>query len=523
LGVETGASELYRRTIRTVPAGASQTISSDLLVDFVPGTASVSVAVSPFGGLDAPALLQALERYPYGCSEQIVSRAMPLLYYNRLASIEHLALDAGVDDRINDSIVKLMSRQDSNGAFGLWSADADHEDTWLDAFVTDFLTRARERGYAVPQQGFDQALDRLRNEVVNATDPGADAGESLAYALYVLARNGRPVLSDLRYLADTKLDIFKTPLASAQIAASLAMLGDRARAGKVFNASLGQLRDERDDGYSRPDYGSRLRDSAGALALLAEANLKSGEVPDDAIIKTSYVVGQARAERTYTSTQENNWMVLAAEALADRGPAHQFTVDGQSVTGSVYRRWSGFALDAKPSVIVNAGDSPAEAVITTAGVPIAPEPAASSGYEVERTFYKLDGTKFDAVRVTQNDRFVIVLKVTEAEAKYARLLLVDRLPAGLEIDNPALVDGGDVDAFSWLKKDIDPSHIEYRDDRFVAALDRNSDQSAFFNLAYVVRAVTPGKYVYPPATAEDMYRPERFGRTAFGTLEVVAK
>jgi len=216
-------------------------------------------------------------------------------------------------------------------------------------------------------------------------------------------------------------------------------------------------------------------------------------------------------------------MVLAAEALADRAPAHQFTVDGQSVTGAVYRKWSGFALDAKPSTIVNTSQSPAQAVITTSGVPIVPEPAASSGYEIERAFYKLDGTKFDASRVTQSDRFVVVLKVTEAQAKYARLLVVDRLPAGLEIDNPNLVDGGDIDAFSWLKKDADPAHVEYRDDRFVAALDRSSEQSAFFNLAYVVRAVAPGKYVYPPATAEDMYRPERFGRTAFGSLEVVAK
>jgi alpha-2-macroglobulin len=523
LGVETGAPELYRRVVRSLAGGASQTISSDLLVDFVPGTGSVSIAVSPFGALDAPALLQALELYPYGCSEQIVSRAMPLLYYNRLASIEHLALDPDIDGRIKDSIARLMTRQDSNGAFGLWSADADHEDTWLDAFVTDFLTRARERNFAVPQQGFDQALDRLRNEVANAADPGAEGGEALAYALYVLSRNGRPVLSDLRYLADTKLDIFKTPLASAQIAAALAMLGDRPRAARIFAGSLNQLRDERDDGFSRPDYGSRLRDGAGALALLAEANLNSGEIPADALIQTSYVVEKARAERSYTSTQENNWMVLAAEALADRAPAHQFVVDGQSASGSVYRKWSDFALDAKPSVIVNAGEAQAQAVITTAGVPIVPEPAASAGYDLERTFYKLDGTKFDASRVTQNDRFVIVLKVTEAEAKYARLLLVDRLPAGLEIDNPALVDGGDVEAFSWLKKDIDPSHVEYRDDRFVAALDRNSEQSAFFNLAYVVRAVTPGKYVYPPATVEDMYRPERFGRTAFGSMEVVAK
>jgi uncharacterized protein YfaS (alpha-2-macroglobulin family) len=93
----------------------------------------------------------------------------------------------------------------------------------------------------------------------------------------------------------------------------------------------------------------------------------------------------------------------------------------------------------------------------------------------------------------------------------------------LEIDNPNLFDSGSIDALSWLKKDLDPVHTEYRDDRFVAAMDRESGQSAFFNLAYVVRAVAPGRYVYPPATVEDMYRPERFGRTGFGEIEVRAK
>ncbi len=523
LGVTAGAPDLYRRTIHPLASGASETISSDLLADFIPGTGSISLAASPFGALDAPALLQALERYPYGCSEQTVSRAMPLLYANRLASIEHLAIDPDLDGRIKQSIDRVMDRQDSNGAFGLWKAGGDDDDLWLDAFVTDFLTRARERSFAVPQRGFDQALDRLRNEVVNAADPGDGAGEPLAYALYVLARNGRPVVSDLRYLADTKLSVFKTPLAQAQIAAALAMLGDRARAGKVFGAAIEALRAERDDGYSRPDYGSRLRDGAGLLALLAEANFTQGEVAGGAISEVAGIVDQARNEREYTSTQENNWMVLAAEALAEHASAGQFTLDGKTQNGAVYRKWSGFGLDGKLATIVNTGASPALVVTTTSGNPTVPEPAASQGYEVERTFYKMDGTKFEAKSVTQNDRFVIVLKVTEAEAKYARLLLVDRLPAGLEIDNPNLVDGGAVDAFSWLKKDVDPVHTEYRDDRFVAAIDRASDQSAFFNVAYVVRAVAPGAYVYPPTTVEDMYRPERFGRTAFGAIEVIAK
>ena len=102
---------------------------------------------------------------------------------------------------------------------------------------------------------------------------------------------------------------------------------------------------------------------------------------------------------------------------------------------------------------------------------------------------------------------MVVLKITEAEAKYAKLLVVDRLPAGLEIDNPALFDSGSTEAFSWLKRDIEPAHVEYRDDRFVAAVDREDGQSAFFSLAYVVRATTPGHYVYPAATARTCIGP----------------
>ncbi|MBV8566769.1 MAG: alpha-2-macroglobulin family protein, partial [Methylobacteriaceae bacterium] len=515
LKVEPGTPELYRRTVRSLQPGTSVTISDDLIADFVPGTGAVSVAVSAIGAIDVPALLQALDRYPYGCSEQTVSRAMPLLYVNKLATVEQLAFDGAIDDRIRDAIDREMARQDSNGSFGLWSANNTDDDLWLDAFVTDFLTRARERGFTVPQKGFDQAVDHLRNLVVNATDIEAGKGEPIAYAAYVLARNGRPVMADLRYLADTKLDAFKTPLARAQIAAALALLGDRGRAQNVFNAAVSDLEAAKDDKISRPDYGSRLRDGAATLALLAESGIGR-----ESILKVSNVVEDAAANTGYTSTQEKAWMVLAAQALAKETDTLSLSIDGTTRTGAYFRTWRGFSLDGKPVTIAN--NSPAEArlVITTSGHPTVEEPAASHGYQIERSFYKLDGTKIEPTSIKQNDRLVVVLKVTEPEALYAKLLLVDLLPAGLEIDNPELVDGGSIEGLSWLKKDIDPSHTEYRDDRFVAAFDRDSGQSAFFSVAYVVRAVAPGKYVLPPATVEDMYRPDRYGRTAFGTVEV---
>ena len=151
LGVSAGAPDVYRRVIKPLAAGESATIADDLVADFVPGTGSVSIAASPFGALDTPALLQALDLYPYGCSEQVVSRAMPLLYINQIAALEHLSGDGDVDARVKQAIDREMTRQSANGAFGLWTADADSDDLWLDAFVADFLTRAREKSFAVPR------------------------------------------------------------------------------------------------------------------------------------------------------------------------------------------------------------------------------------------------------------------------------------------------------------------------------------------------------------------------------------
>ena len=517
LTVLPGTSELYRRTVRPLGPGESLTVSNDLLADFVPGTGAVSVAVSPIGAIDVPALLQALDRYPYGCSEQTVSRALPLLYVNKLAATEALAQDDTLEQKVKDAIDKVLSRQDTNGSFGLWAAGGT-EDLWLSSFVMDFLTRARETNYEVPAKAFGVGLDYLRNNVTNATEVDTATSPAVAYAVYVLARNGRPVMGDLRYLSDTKLAAFESPLARAQLAASFALLGDRARSANLFDAAATQLAIVKTSRYSRSDYGSRLRDSAGLMALAAESG---GNVAD--IQKAAAVLETERPATHWSSTQENGWMVLAAQALAKQASSLRLEVDGVAKSGVYYRTFRSATLDARPSAITNKGDAAARIVLTTSGNPAVKEPAASAGYVVEREFFKMDGGKLDVRQVKQTDRFIVALKVTEQEAAYARLLLVDHLPAGLEIDNPNLLDSGSTEALSFLKAQVEPSHTEYRDDRFVASFDRSGSEKAVFTVAYVVRAVTPGRYVYPPATIEDMYRPQRFGRTGFGALEVVEK
>jgi uncharacterized protein YfaS (alpha-2-macroglobulin family) len=257
------------------------------------------------------------------------------------------------------------------------------------------------------------------------------------------------------------------------------------------------------------------------------------------------VIAKAFSERTYTSTQEQAWMLLAAKALADEAKGTRVGVDGAVRLGAYNRRLTAAELQAKPLVISNEGEAAVDAVVSVIGAALTPEPATEKGFKVERSTYTLDGRKVDLGSATggqgqvkQNDRLIVVLKV-EATEKGGRVLLVDRLPAGLEIENPRLVDSADLKSLSWLTTTVRPEHTEFRDDRFVAAFNffgraagrgrdgendgSSSEPTAAATVAYMVRAVTPGSYVHPAATVEDMYKPDRFARTATGRLVVTAK
>jgi alpha-2-macroglobulin len=515
LTVRTPAQILARRTVQTLAKGQSLTLSSDMFADLVPGTGSVSVSVGSSTALDAATLLAELARYPYRCSEQITSRALPLLYLTDLATQAHVALDATTEKRINNAIEALLTRQDSTGSFGLWSVGGD--DLWLDAYVTDFLTRAREHKFAVPETAFRLALDRLRNASADLSDPGKNDGADLAYALYVLARNGMAPIGDLRYLADAKLDALKTPIAKAQLAAALGLAGDRVRAERVYAAALASFAPQPPaDLVERQDYGSTLRDAAAVLTLAAEGGASTATVQE-----AEQRVDSARAELRPTSTQEDAWLLLAASAVAKDAGNVSLDVGGQAIQRPLYRTIAAADLQ-QPLQVTNTGDNDVKAVVTVSGAPLTPEPATEHGFTIERGTYTMSGGPVDASQVKQNTQLVVVLKITEQQPQFGRVMVADYLPAGFEIDNPHLVSSGDTGTLPWITDAAEPVNVEFRDDRFTAAFDRNKDDPAIFTVAYVVRAVSLGKYVRPQASVEDMYRPDRYGRTGTESVEVTA-
>ncbi|MGE3064222.1 MAG: alpha-2-macroglobulin [Hyphomicrobiaceae bacterium] len=526
--VKPPASDIKRLTVSELAAnGGRITVSSDLLADMIPSRSKVILNVGPMAAMDPAGLLASLDRYPYGCAEQTVSRALPLLYANDVARQIGVADDAKARERVQKAIARVFEMQDASGAFGIWGPSDG--DMWLTSYVTDFLSRAKEAGYSVPQRQLGLALDRLQNFISYAQD-FEKGGEDRAYALYVLARNGRAPVGELRYYVDTRLDRFATPLSQAQLGAALAMLGDMPRAERAFHAAL-QTVSSPDDGLSRRDYGTSLRDGAALVTLAAETRVARNDVP-----RLVNVIAKAYASKTYTSTQEQAWMLLAVRALADQAKDTRLTVGDAPQTGPLLKTLTAAQLKSGAVVVTNRGDAAVDATVSVIGSALTPEPAIVHGFKIERSYYTLDGRKVELEsanggesKVAQNDRLVVVLKVDAPEAG-GRILLVDRLPAGLEIENPRLVDSGDIKSLSWLKTTVEPGHTEFRDDRFVAAFDffgserrQRNDNLSGATVAYVVRAVTPGRYVHPAATVEDMYRPDRFARTGAGHLEVTAR
>ncbi|PWJ83877.1 hypothetical protein C7441_10736 [Pseudaminobacter salicylatoxidans] len=501
-----------RSVVDLKPNGGSLRVDGQLLAatSLLDG-ASVSVGVSRASAFDVPSLLMSLDHYPYGCAEQTTSRALPLLYLSEMAQSAGMSDDPDVRKRIQDAIYRVLGNQSSSGSFGLWGPGSG--DLWLDAYVTDFLTRAREKNYEVPREALSQALDNLQNVISYNTDLQG-RGSEIAYALYVLARNKKASIGDLRYYSDTQLEAFTSPMAVAQLAASLALYGDQQRAETTFQAALSLARANTQHDYTRSDYGSRLRDGAAMLALAAESRPAPKVVPE-----LVNLVSAERKATTYLSTQDQAWMLLAARALRSNNDAIQLTINGTAHSGVYSQEVSGNELESNPIVVANTGNDPLQAVVTAVAAPAQSLPAGGDGFNIQRTYYALDGSEANITSVQQNERFVVVLKIDELNDWPARVLVTDLLPAGFEIDNPGLVSSADLSNFDWLER-TEPAHLEFRDDRFVAAFDRQAGDSSSITLAYVVRAVTPGLYAHPAASVEDMYRPQYSARTSTGMMEV---
>ncbi len=538
LGVRYPYPAVTRKEMRTINPGETwqpKIAIDDLIKNSVQG----QLILSDQPPIDVASHFEHLLKYPYGCTEQTTSSGYPWVLVD-LDAAQRMELMSLIKQRfetdytqafrkqqIEKAVKRLLPLQSSSGGFALWRSSGT-ELSWLSVYVADFLTDAKMAGAEVDAEALNKTLNRLNEYLRNparisnrwSSDSNIYNFAARAYAAYVLAKAGRSNLSDLRRLYDSVKDDFdNSPLPWAHLGYALDRKGDTSRAKAAFAKARKQRFTDRYIGY----YDSDLRDLSLTYAILAAR----GEARSDMLIE----IFELTKKHRWLSTQERNALFRAALASKTvigekllaliKTDAFSQEIDQQKPFKSLldFDQLASIesiggregTLYASLEVIGNQSDLPAP---------------SNNGFSVKRDFFDIDGNAVDLSDLRSGELLVVRINVS-AENHTPDALVVDLLPAGLELENQNLanasvdlskvtIDGKQLS--DWRSRE-QVEHVEYRDDRFVAALVLNDYGTS--DLYYLARAVTPGVYRVPPPFIEDMYRPYRHAMgTTVETLRI---
>ena len=534
------------KRLRLDPDGATR-LDSALVAAFWPGSAAVTLSLSNRPPIDVKDAVKGLLMYPYGCLEQTTSSAYPLVFIDeagaKAVGITPLTREERAR-RLDSAFGRLSGMQQQQGGFGLWAAGNPYEG-WLSAYVTGFLQDARDAGFNPPEAMLKRSIDSLLEQFQKApgmqTRPAQemrrDSSGSLTdyrdiealrqahlrladsvHAGYILAREQKAPLATLRTLHDDYRGNARSPLVLIQLSLALGLMGDEARARVALNEAMklgyGFQNSEGSAYYNEwlGDYGSRVRDYALGYALLARHKVvHAGR--ENMLIELAKFFDQ----RQYYSTQERLALFLAARAAGgEAGAVWQAALkvgdkaEVLSSKGAEVRSFDAAALKRGVS-LVNQGKDALFVEVSAEGYPAKPLTPQDDKIAVDRSYWSATGKQLFGRDIKTGEIVVVRVRVS-AKQRIKDALIVERVPAGMEVENLNLsqaVKASDfvVDGVNVGTALADPriKHSEYRDDRFVAAADLSGQR---LDLFYLLRAVTPGKYVVPAPFVEDMYRPD---------------
>ncbi len=498
--------------------GETWALPADGLQNFSPVTLEGQLLLSGKPPLNIARYIKELKAYPYGCLEQTASGLFPSLYTNA-AQLQALGIKGDSDEKrrasVDIGISRLLQMQRDNGGFALWDKNGD-EEYWLTAYVMDFLVRAGEQGYSVPTDAINRGNERLLRYL---QDPGmmsipyadnlkASKFAVQSYAALVLARQQKAPLGALREIWEHRADA-ASGLPLLQLGVALKIMGDATRGEEAIALALKTPRNS-DERIWLGDYGSPLRDSALMLSLLEENKL----LPDEQYSLLNTLSQQAFGER-WLSTQESNALFLAARTLQDLPGKWQAqtTFSAEPLTGEKAQTSNLNSDQLATLQVTNSGDQPLWLRVDASGYPQSAPLSASNVLQIERHILGTDGKSKSLDSLRSGDLVLVWLQV-KASNSVPDALVVDLLPAGLELENQNLANGsasleqsgGEVQNLLNQMQQASIKHIEFRDDRFVAAVAVDEYQPV--TLVYLARAVTPGTYQVPQPMVESMYVPQ---------------
>ena len=255
--------------------GKSFDLTSVVAKDALLNTAETCLTISNTPSLPVAAVLRSLLHQPYSSLEQTVSSTYPYLFLDEAAlkkwDLPALSL-AQRTQEVQKALIRLRSMQLPNGGFSAWSRMGS-EEYWLNIYVTNFLLDARQKGFVVSHTMLDAALNNLQQAWKQETPQLEDRyplAENVvqmdlavrAYTAYVLARERKLTLNELKAFADKNGAQMEFGLSLVNLGLALSLQGDATRGDEYIQHGLGLSRDPE---VYLGDYGSPMRDRAMLL------------------------------------------------------------------------------------------------------------------------------------------------------------------------------------------------------------------------------------------------------------------
>lgn len=482
--------------------------------DFLTGTSSSYLLLSKSPVTEFSRDLTRLIDYPYGCIEQTVTRAFPLLYYTDLAELLNQSrknIAYHPDYLIQEAIRKIYSMQRYDGGLLYWLG-GEEVTWWGTIYAAHFLTEAKKNGFAVDPAALgsmlqyisSRAREKETEEYFSSDEEGNSiralaAKREIFYSLYVLALNDSPNVSLMNHYKPLTAQM--TEDSRYLLAASFLVTGDVSSYQKLLPAALSGNPSQSSFGGS---FYSHTRDMAIILSTLLDVDPENLQIP----VLTKALSLQLK-QQTWLSTQESAFSLMALGKLSSR--AQKATVQA-SVTFDGYDagRFEGKDFIIRDDLgnrqisIQATGQGTLYFSWEVDGISATGTIREEDRYmEARKSFFTRDGKAISSKVFEQNDLIVVRVSVRSLLMdRIENVAVTDLLPACLEIENPRLDPEREL---VWIKDSRYPDYLDIRDDRISFFTTATREWKHFY---YTVRAVSKGEYRMGPVSADAMYNGE---------------
>ncbi|WP_297284655.1 alpha-2-macroglobulin family protein [Bacteroides sp.] len=495
------------RNSQWVEAGQSKELSYNLSSSSANN--QIKLEVSRIPSVDISRRFDFLYNYQHHCTEQLTSKALPLLFIGQFKTIDKIEAEK-IKTNVQEAIRQIYGRQLPNGGFVYWPGNAV-ADEWISSYAGMFLTLAQEKGYAVHSNVLNKWKRFQRAAAQNWRMPQDASGWQQwqselqqAFRLYTLALAGAPEYGAMNRMKEQAgLSI----QAKWRLAATYALTGKMKPAEElVYNAettvspysSMNQI------------YGSSDRDEAMILETLILMNRER-----DAL-QQAKVVSKNLSQEEWFSTQSTAFALMAMGRLAEKlsgtldfvwtwNDKQQPAVKSAK---AVFEKEIATTPKSGMIAVKNQGKGALSVdLITRTQLLNDTLPAISDNLRMDIRYANLNGTPISVNDIIQGTDFMAITSISNISgtSDYTNLALTHIIPSGWEIYNERMVapETESVAADGSGKSVSKYNYLDIRDDRVLTYFNLRRGETKVFTVR--LQATYAGNFILPAVQCEAMY------------------